>query len=102
METILEKINKMVCTRLQEHQSKMGYNESINIEHFATDCAIEQDRIARQEEREKCIRIAQNALCCRCIGKNKVDKCTISEGCKKRGQLWYIRQAMEGGNNGND
>lgn len=48
-----EKINKMVCTRLQEHKSKIGYNEGINIEYFATDCATEQDKIARQEERER-------------------------------------------------
>lgn len=62
MATIEEKINKMVCTRLQEHQSKMGYNEGINIEYFATDCAIEQDRIARQEERERCIKVITEML----------------------------------------
>lgn len=91
METTEEKINKMVCDRLQEHQSKMGYNERINIEYFATDCAIEQDRIAREEEREMCIKAAIQAHCRLCPVFNKESmECNLDYDCQERDKIRNI------------
>lgn len=64
--------------------------------------ATEQDRIARAEERERCIKAAQDAHCNMCAiyevchnlsGGNLDGECKAKE---------IIRKAMEGGNNGND
>lgn len=52
--------------------------------------ATEQDRIARQEERERCIEAAQYWYCIRCCD-------TSGEECHYCHIKEHIRKAMEGG-----
>ena len=59
--------------------------------------ATEQDRISRAEERERCIKSAQDFICAGCIGENKIDRCQTREVCTKRGRMFRIRKAMEWG-----
>lgn len=61
--------------------------------------ATEQDRIARQEERARCIRLAQDAVCKVCAS------CYNITNCKKNGCGYFnsIRKAIEeGGSNDKD
>lgn len=63
--------------------------------------ATEQDSIARQEERERCIQIAQKLLCEKCLGNNECSICgdygapsATGWMCTKR---LLIREAIEKG-----
>lgn len=58
--------------------------------------ATEQDLIARQEERERCIKAAQDAVCKVCAA------CYNITNCKKNGCGYFnnIRKAIEEGGEG--
>lgn len=60
-------------------------------EQLAIDALTEQDQIARQEERERCIQMAQLRECKRCKDN---DKCWLCDDCTI---MQDVRKAMEGG-----
>lgn len=70
--------------------------EQYNIYLLLVEIATEQDRIARAEERERCIKIAQDTHCMFCSLFNKKSKeCgLIDYPCTER---YVIRKALEGG-----
>ena len=73
-----------------------------HLEYVAKQAATEQDRIARAEERERCIKIAQDTHCMFCSLFNKKSKeCgLIDYPCTERD---VIRKAIEeGGNHGKE
>ena len=83
--TTIEERAKIAFPRLEDPAdvlTRHGYIEG----------AIEQDRIARQEERERCIKAAQEAHCKLC-GKDADYKCY----CLNCLQRTEIRKALEGG-----
>lgn len=77
--------------KISEEYDRFYFSEDLrdDIVHALT----EQDRIARNEERERCIQAAENYL----LNLWKEDDCdTTSIGFT----LYELRKAMEGGNNG--
>lgn len=88
METIEERVNKM-CYFMNGNLRL----RDVNIKEALIEIATEQDRISRADERERCIKIAQdwnckiacaNGLDCKSDYK---ERCVVLEG---------IRKAMEG------
>lgn len=63
-----------------------------HLEYVAKQAAIEQDRISRQDERERCIKAAQIATCNCCMSHHI--GCTEQDNCQK---LDKIRKAIEEG-----
>lgn len=62
-----------------------------HLEYVAKQAATEQDRIARAEERERCVKAAQDVYCD--ITCNH--RCDFTQRCQI---MWEIRKAIEGGN----
>lgn len=82
METISQKAWSIVRA--------MQDNSEDDIHKALVEIATEQDRIARQEERERCIKAAQDVYCD--ITCNH--RCDFTQRCQI---MWEIRKAMEGG-----
>lgn len=84
METLEERVLK--------HYHAFVNNEYISIADALRSIATEQDRIARQEERERCIEAAQGWLCKLCY-----DACYCDQNANECCQCEAIRKAMKGG-----
>lgn len=69
----------------------------VHLEYVAKQAATEQDLIARKEERERCIKAAQD-WCCRvmCVGRDNEKLCAGVKFCCSYKQ---IRKAIEKGGN---
>lgn len=77
------------------HPSKCP-RASVNYQSYITG-AYQQDRIARQEERERCINAAQELVCKQCF-ENSAVGCRHANDVAKCELLIELRKAMEGGN----
>lgn len=99
METIEERA-RQIAEKWKSDIIRGGEDLSFtHLEYVAKQAATEQDRIARAEERERCIRLAQEWYC------NEYCTCATPNSCKahdcKAMIEGSIRKTMEGGNNGN-
>ena len=82
--------SKTIEERANEFCENMGGD--LRYKTYYLVIATEQDRIARQEERERCIKAALKTTCECCMSHSF--GCRANENCQK---LVGIRKAMEGG-----
>lgn len=81
-------------------KSRSTLNRFRDIEVAYIEGAETQDRIARQEERERCINAAKKACCYVCKHIEMNSGCFIDPTTKECSKIEHIRKAMEGGSNG--
>lgn len=65
------------------------------MDEYVTNALAEQDRIARAEERERCINAAQELVCKKCF-ENSAIGCRHANDVAKCELLIELREAMEG------
>lgn len=68
-----KKVEQRLCSLFDS-----GSTSIFKIHANVVDLIQEQDRIARNEERERCINIIKSVICASCINNKHIDICSVT------------------------
>lgn len=95
---------KSIEERATQHFRRIYQGEQDNIYLSLVEIATEQDRISRQEERERCIKAVQECYCKSRCSFYKNGECELAENFDKVGVTCIfhkrVRKAIEKGGEG--